>query len=146
LCAAAGGALFLENVAELPARAQARLVRVLRDREVFVDGGVEPITLNVRPIASVEGAPAEAVEEGRLRPDLHERLALIRIDLPALRQRREDIPLLATHFLKEICQVNGQPLKTFTKPALRCSQRRRGAATSLNFRPARAASLLVPQG
>jgi two-component system nitrogen regulation response regulator NtrX len=112
------GVLFLENVVELPARAQARLIRVLRDREVFVDGSSEPVKLNLRPIASVEGSATDAVQEGRLRPDLYERLGLLRIDLPALRQRREDIPFLATHLLKEICQSNGQPLKTFTKPAL----------------------------
>ena len=50
--------------------------------------------------------------------DLHERLSLIRIDVPALRQRREDIPLLATHFLKELCRENGKPMKTLTRPAL----------------------------
>jgi two-component system nitrogen regulation response regulator NtrX len=118
LLAANGGVLFLENVAELPARAQARLVRILRDREVFVNGAGDPTPLEIRPIASVEGSVENAVEEGRLRPDLHERLTLIRIDIPSLRQRRDDIPILATHFLKEICQDSGQPLKTLTRPAL----------------------------
>jgi len=118
LLAASGGVLFLENVTHLPARAQARLVRVLRDREVFVEGGVEPVPLEIRPIASVEGSIGSALDEGRVRPDLHERLALIRIDLPSLKQRREDIPILATQFLQEICQDNRQPLKTLTRPAL----------------------------
>ncbi|HTK29882.1 MAG TPA: sigma 54-interacting transcriptional regulator [Vicinamibacterales bacterium] len=115
---AVGGILFLENVVELPARIQARLVRVLRDREVFLEDGREPILLDVRPIASVDSSVDAAVEEGRLREDLHERLSLIRIDVPALRQRREDIPVLATHFLKELCRDNGKPMKTFTRPAL----------------------------
>lgn len=115
---AAGGILFLENVAELPARAQARLVRVLRDREVFVEDGREPVTLDIRPIAAVDGAINTALDEGRLRPDLHERLSLIRVDVPALRQRREDIPVLATHFLKELCKASGKPVKTLTRPAL----------------------------
>jgi DNA-binding NtrC family response regulator len=115
---AVGGILFLENVVELPARVQARLVRVLRDREVFLEEGREPIPLDVRPIASVDTSLDAALEEGRLREDLHERLSLIRIDIPALRQRREDIPVLATHFLKELCRDNGKPMKTFTRPAL----------------------------
>jgi DNA-binding NtrC family response regulator len=115
---AAGGFLFLENVAELSARAQARLVRVLRDREVYVEEARERIALTVRVVASAEGTVTAALEEGRLRPDLYERLSLIRIDVPALRQRREDIPVLATHFLKDLCQANGTPLKTLTRPAL----------------------------
>jgi DNA-binding NtrC family response regulator len=115
---AVGGILFLENVVELPARVQARLVRVLRDREVFLEDGHEPIPLDLRPIASADPSIDAAIEEGRLREDLHERLSLIRIDVPALRQRREDIPVLATHFLKELCRDNGKPMKTFTRPAL----------------------------
>jgi DNA-binding NtrC family response regulator len=115
---AAGGILFLENVVELPARGQARLVRILRDREVFLEDGREAIPLDVRPIASIDSSMEAAIEEGRLREDLHERLSLIRIDVPALRQRREDIPVLATHFLKEMCRENGKPVKTFTRSAL----------------------------
>lgn len=115
---AAGGFLFLENVAELSARAQARLVRVLRDREVFVEEARHRTALTIRVVASAESTVTAALEEGRLRPDLYERLSLIRIDVPALRQRREDIPVLATHFLKELCQSNGTPLKTLTRPAL----------------------------
>ena len=97
---------------------QARLVRVLRDREVFVDDGREAVALDIRPIAAVDGAIDAALDEGRLRADLHERLSLIRIDVPALRQRREDIPVLATHFLKELCKASGKPVKTLTRPAL----------------------------
>jgi len=113
-----GGILFLENVMHLSARAQARLVRVLRDREVFVGDIPEPLALDIRPIASVDGSVDSALEEGRLRPDLYERLSLIRVDVPALRQRREDIPVLATHFLKDLCKANGKPIKTLTRSAL----------------------------
>lgn len=115
---AAGGILFLENVVELPARVQARLVRILRDREVFLEDSREAIPLDVRPIASIDSSMGAAIEEGRLREDLHERLSLIRIDVPALRQRREDIPVLASLFLKEMCRENGKPVKTFTRSAL----------------------------
>ncbi len=118
LLEASGGVLFLENVSEMSARLQARLVRVLRDREVFIEEARQRIAIDLRMIASADLSIASALEEGRLRPDLYERLALIRIDIPALRQRREDIPMLATHFLKELCQANGIPMKTLTRPAL----------------------------
>ena len=113
-----GGILFLENLTELPARAQARLVRVLRDREVLAGHSRDAEPLDVRPIASVDGSLETAVEEGRLRPDLYERLALIRVDVPPLRQRREDVPALATSLLKEVCRANGKPIKTLTRSAL----------------------------
>jgi DNA-binding NtrC family response regulator len=118
LHAAHGGILFVENIVELPARAQARLVRVLRDREILLDDSREPQPLDVRPIASVDSTIEAAVEDGRLRPDLYERLSLVRIDVPALRQRRDDIPVLATHLVKELCRTGNVPLKTLTRPAL----------------------------
>ncbi|MGE0451323.1 MAG: sigma-54-dependent transcriptional regulator [Vicinamibacterales bacterium] len=142
-----GGVLFLENIVELPARVQARLVRVLRDREVFVEEGRTAQPIDVRPIASVDPSVEAALEEGRLRPDLFERLSLIRVDLPALRQRREDIPVLATHFLKELCKANGKPLKTLTRPALTllAALPWRGNAPELRGLLERLI-LLVPQG
>jgi DNA-binding NtrC family response regulator len=118
LLEAAGGVLFLKNVVDLSTRAQARLGRILRDQSVVVDGSNNPARLDIRPIASFDGSTGNAADERRLRPELHERLTLIRIDLPPLKQRREDIAVLATHFLKELCQSNGQPLKTLTRPAL----------------------------
>ena len=118
LCEAAGGVLFLKNVVALPDGAQARMARVLRDREVFIEEDGVPVELDVRPVASADNSIVAAVEEGRLRTDLYDRLSLIRIDVPALRQRREDIPTLATHFLKELCHAEGRPIKTLTRPAL----------------------------
>ena len=143
----AQGILFLENALELPARVQARLVRVLRDREVFVDDDRNPLALDIRPIASVDGTIEAALDEGRMRADLFERLALIRVDLPALRQRREDIPVLATHFLKDLCRANGTPIKTFTRPALTLLSALpwRGNAPELRGLLERLI-LLVPQG
>jgi DNA-binding NtrC family response regulator len=118
LAEAAGGILFLENVTELPARVQGRLVRLLRDREAFIDDLRDPVTLDIRPIASVDSSVTAAVDEGRLRPELYERLSLIRVDVPALRQRRDDIPVLATYFLKDLCKASSKPVKTLTRPAL----------------------------
>ena len=144
---AADGILFLENAVELPARVQARLVRVLRDREVFIDEERDSIPLDVRPVAAVDGSIDAALDEGRIRADLHERLSLIRIDVPALRQRREDIPVLATYFLKELCRANGRPIKTLTRPALTllAALPWRGNAPELRGLLERLI-LLVPQG
>jgi DNA-binding NtrC family response regulator len=115
---AAGGILFLENVTDLPARAQTRLVRIMRDREVLLDDQSEPVALDVRVIATADVSLEAALEEGRLRRDLYERLSLIRIDVPPLRQRREDIPALATLFLKDACRRNKTAIKTLTRAAL----------------------------
>lgn len=114
---ARGGVLFLENVTDLPARLQTRLVRVLRDSEIVLDANHETVPLEVRPIASAKSANGSSIDDGRLRPDLFERLSLVRIDVPPLRQRREDIPALANHFLKELCRANGRPVKTLTRAA-----------------------------
>jgi DNA-binding NtrC family response regulator len=113
-----GGILFLENLADLPARIQARLVRVLRDREVFFKDARTATPVDVRPIAAVDQSIDTAVSEGRIRPDLYDRLSLVRIEVPSLRQRRDDIPLLATHFLKELCLASGKPVKTLTRSAV----------------------------
>ncbi len=115
---ASGGTLFLQNLAEMPTRVQAKLQRVLRDREAVLSSDRSRVELDVRPIAAVEPGFEGVVEEGRLRRDLYERLSLIRIELPPLRQRREDIPFLANHFLKEVCRAGGVPIKTLTRSAL----------------------------
>jgi two-component system nitrogen regulation response regulator NtrX len=115
---ASGGTLFLMNVAEIPMRVQGKLHRVLRDREAVLVPDRERIELDVRPISSVEPGFESVLEEGRLRRDLYERLSLVRVDLPPLRQRREDVPFLANHFLKDVCRTNGTPIKTLTRSAL----------------------------
>jgi DNA-binding NtrC family response regulator len=112
---ASGGTLFLMNLPEIPTRVQAKLQRILRDREVAIASERRRVELDIRPIAAVEPGFEAMVEEGRLRRDLYERLSLIRIELPPLRQRREDVPFLVNHFLKEICRAGGMPLKTLTR-------------------------------
>jgi two-component system nitrogen regulation response regulator NtrX len=114
---ATGGTLFLQNISEMPTRVQAKLHRVLRDREAVLTDRAR-VELDIRPIAAVEPGFENAVEEGRLRRDLYDRLSLIRIELPPMRQRREDIPFLANHFLNESCRANGAPLKTLTRSAV----------------------------
>jgi two-component system nitrogen regulation response regulator NtrX len=115
---ARNGTLYLRNVAELPTRVQARLARVLRDREVVLAEDGESIDFDVRPMAGVDPGFDGAVEEGRVRDDLYKRLSAIRIDMPPLRNRREDIPAIANFTLREICSRQRLPPKTLSRPAL----------------------------
>jgi two-component system nitrogen regulation response regulator NtrX len=115
---AAGGTLYLQNVAEAPMRVQARLARILRDREAVLHETGDTIALDVRPMAGVDPAFDGALLEGRVRDDLFRRLSVIRIDMPALRNRREDIPALANYFVREICASLRVPPKTLSRPAL----------------------------
>ena len=91
---------------------------MLRDREAVLVDSDEPIALDVRPVASVDPAFDNAVQEGRVRDDLFRRLSVIRIDVPPLRQRREDIPALANYFLRDVCAALRVPPKTLSRSAL----------------------------
>lgn len=95
-----GGTLFLDEIGDMPAEMQTRLLRVLSDGEFYRVGGHTPIKVNVRIIAATHQNLEQRVKEGRFREDLFHRLNVIRIQLPALRERREDIPLLMRHFLQ----------------------------------------------
>lgn len=94
-----GGTLFLDEIGDMPAELQTRLLRVLSDGEFYRVGGVSPIRVDVRIIAATHQNLEELVRQGRFREDLFHRLNVIRVHLPALRDRREDIPLLMRHFL-----------------------------------------------
>lgn len=94
-----GGTLFLDEIGDMPAELQTRLLRVLADGEFYRVGGVAPVRVDVRIIAATHQDLEELVRRGRFREDLFHRLNVIRIHLPALRERREDIPLLMRHFL-----------------------------------------------
>jgi DNA-binding NtrC family response regulator len=116
--AALGGTLYLQHIVETPARAQARLARLLRDREALLADTNQAIDVDVRPMAGADPGIEEAVQDGRLREDLYRRLSVIRIDMPPLRQRREDIPALANYLLREVCAAMRVPPKTMSRPAL----------------------------
>ncbi|HYM24292.1 MAG TPA: sigma 54-interacting transcriptional regulator, partial [Vicinamibacterales bacterium] len=113
-----GGTLYLQNVADAPTRVQARLARLLRDREAVLAETGDALNFDVRPMAGVDGGFDSAVQEGRVREDLYRRISVIRIDMPPLRNRREDIPALANYFLREICAALRVPPKTLSRPAL----------------------------
>ena len=98
---AEGGTLFLDEIGDMPSELQTRLLRVLSEGSFYRVGGVSPIRANVRVIAATHQNLEERVRQGLFREDLFHRLNVIRLRLPALRERREDIPLLAQHFLKQ---------------------------------------------
>jgi len=116
LAAARGGTLFLRDVIDLPAAAQAKLARIVRDGEMRVDG--VPMTTAWRLIASASPAVDTEVQANRLRVDLYRRLTALRIDLPPLRDRAEDVPAIATRLLDEVCEVLGGRPRMFTSAAL----------------------------
>ena len=95
-----GGTLFLDEIGDMPAELQTRLLRVLADGEFYRVGGHEPVKVDVRIIAATHQNLESLVKSGAFREDLFHRLNVIRIHLPALRERREDIPLLMRHFLE----------------------------------------------
>jgi len=101
----------------MPARVQGRLVRVLRDGEAAIAGDGK-VRGPIRAVACVEPGFDIVVDEGRVRADLFKRLAAMRIDLPPLRNRREDIPALVDQFLQDICLLARLPRKTVSYPAL----------------------------
>jgi DNA-binding NtrC family response regulator len=115
ILAAQGGTLVLRNVIDAPARVQARLARVLRDREVHSTDLNEAIVLDLRVVGVVGPDVDAAVADGRLRRDLFERLGQVRIDVPPLRRRREDIPMLAAHFLRRSAEGSA---RRFSRGAL----------------------------
>jgi DNA-binding NtrC family response regulator len=118
LSRAHGGTLFLRNLTEASARIQTRLARVLRDREAFVGARTSLTELDVRPIASVDPDIDAAIDDGRLRRELADRFPLTRLDVPPLRGRRDDIPLLVVHVARETCDRIGTPAKAFSRAAL----------------------------
>src|SRR5207253_9789719 len=99
--AANGGTLFLDEVGDMPQPLQAKLLRVLENGEVFRIGSNTPIKVNVRLISATNRDLEDAVEAGSFRKDLYFRLKIVTVKLPPLSSRREDLPLLTAHFLKE---------------------------------------------
>jgi two-component system nitrogen regulation response regulator GlnG len=113
-----GGTLFLDEIGDMPAELQTRLLRVLADGEFYRVGGHEAIKVDVRIIAATHQNLERLVAEGRFREDLFHRLNVIRVHLPALRERREDIPLLLEHFLNAAAKELGVEAKTLLPTTL----------------------------
>jgi two-component system nitrogen regulation response regulator GlnG len=112
-----GGTLFLDEIGDMPAETQTRLLRVLADGEFYRVGGHTPVKVDVRIIAATHQNLEALVEDGRFREDLFHRLNVIRVHLPKLAERREDIPRLARHFLAEAAKELATDVKVLTKDA-----------------------------
>ncbi|MCX7192617.1 MAG: nitrogen regulation protein NR(I) [Proteobacteria bacterium] len=115
---AEGGTLFLDEIGDMPSELQTRLLRVLSDGNYYRVGGQQPIRANVRIITATHQNLEERVKQGLFREDLFHRLNVIRLRLPPLRERREDIPLLAKYFLQKSAQELAVEQKQFSEAAL----------------------------
>ncbi len=144
--AADGGTLFLDEVGDMPLETQAKLLRAIQEKEFERVGGNNPIRVDVRLIAATNQDLEEAVRGGRFREDLYYRLRVVELVIPPLAERREDIPLLAEHFLKDAATRFHREPKPLTGEALRACV---GHAWKGNVRELRSAveqALLLARG
>jgi two-component system response regulator PilR (NtrC family) len=112
------GSIFFDEIGNIPPETQAKLLRVMQEREFMRLGGMDTIKIDVRIIAATNCDLRQMVEDGRFREDLYYRLHVINIFLPPLRQRKDDIPLLAQHFLEKYGKENNRPGMELTSDAL----------------------------
>ncbi len=114
-----GGTLFLDEVSEIPMQVQVKLLRFLQERQFERVGSNETLTVDVRVVAATNRDLRRAVENGTFREDLYYRLNVVQIDVPPLRARRSDIPLLANHFLRKYAEQAEREIEGFTEDAMR---------------------------
>jgi two-component system nitrogen regulation response regulator NtrX len=115
---ASGGTLFLDEIGDMSASAQAKVLRALQENVIQRVGGERDIKVDCRVLAATNKDLRKEIEEGRFREDLYHRLAVILIHVPSLNDRRDDVPLLAEHFMTMVCAEHGIPKKSFTAEAL----------------------------
>ncbi len=114
-----GGTVFLDEVSEIPLALQVKLLRALEQKEITPVGMTEAISIDVRIIAATNKDLRKEVEQGRFRDDLFYRLNVVEIQLPSLQERRDDIPVLAQHFLDSFKRQMSKPIQGFTNEAMR---------------------------
>ena len=128
------GTLFLDEISELYPELQVKLLRVLEERQIMRVGGSDVIEVDFRLIAATNKEPEKEVESGRFREDLFYRLKVVTLTIPPLRERSEDIPLLADHFLDHFCSEHGQPVKQVSPDALEVLKRQPWPGNVREFR------------
>ncbi|MGV3767481.1 MAG: sigma-54-dependent transcriptional regulator [Chitinophagaceae bacterium] len=115
---ASGGTIFLDEIGEMPPETQVKLLRVLQEKEIERVGGSKTLKIDVRVIAATNRDLQKEIAEGRFRMDLYYRLNVFPLTLPPLRERKEDIPLLAHHFLQRFAVESGKHIKNIAAPAM----------------------------
>ncbi|MDR2467124.1 MAG: sigma-54 dependent transcriptional regulator [Prevotellaceae bacterium] len=113
-----GGTLFLDEIGDMSPAAQAKVLRALQENKILRVGGDKDIQVDVRVIAATNKNLREEIEKGNFREDLYHRISVILIQVPSLNERRGDIPLLAEHFIREICEEYSVPKKEITEAAI----------------------------
>ena len=117
-----GGTLFLDEIGDMSLAAQAKVLRVLQEKKLSRVGSDKDIEVNVRVIAATNKDLKAEIEKGNFREDLYYRLAAIKIKVPTLDERKEDIPLLVKYFVEQICAESGKPVREFTPEAITALQ------------------------
>ncbi len=116
---AEGGTLFLDEIGDMSASAQAKVLRALQENKITRVGGEKEIKVNVRVLAATNKNLIEEIKATNFREDLYHRLSVILAEVPSLNDRRDDIPILANHFMDKICEDNGMPKKELTDTAMK---------------------------
>lgn len=129
-----GGTLFLDEIGDMSLPAQSKVLRALQENKISRVGSDKDIPVNVRIIAATNKNLKEEIDANRFREDLYHRLSVILIQVPALNERLEDIPLLADHFITQICEEYGMSLKTITEEAVKELQKIRWTGNIREFR------------
>ncbi len=114
-----GGTLFLDEIGDMSLSAQAKVLRALQENKIMRVGGEKDIKVDVRIIAATNKNLREEIDKGNFREDLYHRISVILIQVPPLRDRQDDIPVLAEHFATDICESAGKPVSIFTEDAYR---------------------------
>nr|MBA3284366.1 sigma-54-dependent Fis family transcriptional regulator [Nitrosopumilus sp.] len=115
---------FLDEIGDMSHSAQAKVLRALQENKITRVGGEKEISVDVRVIAATNKNLKKEIEKNNFREDLYHRLSVIVIDVPSLKERMDDIPMLANHFIKDICQDYGMTMKELSDDAIKELQKR----------------------